>query len=279
MTASRRRRPSDQEEEHVNHERWLLTYADMITLLMVLFIVLFAISEVDNKKFDELHQGLSKSFGAAKVLDGGAGVLQGSQAQAQTPDDALDMKRALAHERQSALQATSVAEQLNSLQLQIKHSLQARGLTGSVEYVRQERGLVIDVVTDKVLFDLGSADLRPQGEQVLAAIAPALHRVGNDLSIEGHTDNVPISGGRFPSNWELSAGRATTVLRFLLGHGVTAGRLSAAGYADQRPLVPNDTPDHRSRNRRVAIVVLAQPSATGTSPVLDIALPSTQLGG
>ena len=251
-----RRRSSDHEEEHVNHERWLLTYADMITLLMVLFIVLFAISEVNQKKFDKLGQGLSKSFGDSTVMDGGAGVLEGSERQSDIEENAISVREAVARQEQDVLAQRTIDDQFVKLRQEITKALQLRGLSGSVKFDRVERGLVIDVVTDKVLFDLGSADLQPQGRGVLDAISPSLARVGNTLSVEGNTDNIPISGGAFPSNWELSTERATTVLRYLLTHGVRPSRVSAAGYADQRPLVPNDSPAHRARNRRVAIVVL-----------------------
>jgi chemotaxis protein MotB len=263
-----RRRSSDHEEEHVNHERWLLTYADMITLLMVLFIVLFAISEVNQKKFESFGHGLSKSFGDAHVVDGGAGVLEGSQQQSDVEEDAISVQQAVAHQEQDVLAQRAIDDQFVKLRAEITRALRVRGLNGSVQFDRQERGLVIDVVTDKVLFDLGSADLRAQGQGVLDAIAPSLARVRNTLSVEGNTDNIPISGGAFPSNWELSTERATTVLRYLLSHGVQASRLSAAGYADQRPLVPNDTPAHRARNRRVAIVVLNPAAPALTSSVV-----------
>ena len=267
--ARTRRRSSDHEEEHVNHERWLLTYADMITLLMVLFIVLFAISEVNQKKFDELGHGLSKSFGDAKVVDGGAGVLDGSERQSDIDENAISVREAVAHQEQDVLAERAIDDQFVKLRQEITKALQVRGLSGSVQFDRQERGLVIDVVTDKVLFDLGSADLRAQGQGVLDAIGPSLARVGNTLSVEGNTDNIPISGGAFPSNWELSTERATTVLRYLLTKGVRPSRVSAAGYADQRPLVPNDSPTHRARNRRVAIVVLnPTPTPALTSSVV-----------
>jgi chemotaxis protein MotB len=262
-----RRRQADHEEEHANHERWLLTYADMITLLMVLFIVLFAISQVNQKKFDEFGHGLSKSFGETKVTDGSSGVLDGSNKQSDVDEDAVSVQEAVAKQEQDVLVSKAVNDQFVKLRREITRSLQLRHLDGSVQFERQDRGLVINVVTDKVLFDLGSADLRPQGARVLDAIGPSLARVTNTLSVEGHTDNIPISGGAFPSNWELSTERATTVLRYLLTKRVSAKRVSAAGYADQRPLVANDTPAHRARNRRVAIVVLNPPLTTSAAAV------------
>jgi len=267
-----RRRQADHEEEHANHERWLLTYADMITLLMVLFIVLFAISQVNQKKFDEFGHGLSKSFGAAKVVDGGSGVLEGSNKQSDVEDDSVSVQEPVARQDQSASADKAIDDTFVKLRQEITRSLRLRGLNGSVEFDRQERGLVINVVTDEVLFDLGSADLRPQGARVLDAIGPPLAHVRNTLSVEGHTDNIPISGGAFPSNWELSTERSTTVLRYLLTKGIRPSRVSAAGYADQRPLVANDTPAHRARNRRVAIVVL-NPAATATAA--DVTAPAT----
>src|SRR3954468_19834945 len=257
----RRRQADHAEEEHANHERWLLTYADMMTLLVALFIVLFAISQVNQKKFDEFGHGLSKSFGESKVVDGGPGILDGSNKQSDVDEDAVSVQEAVAKQNQDVLVSKAVDDQFVKLRQEITRSLRLRGLDGSVQFDRQERGLVINVVTDKVLFDLGSADLRPQGARVLDAIGPSLAKVRNTLSVEGHTDNIPISGGAFPSNWELSTERATTVLRYLLTKHVSAARVSAAGYADQRPLVRNDTPTHRARNRRVAIVVL-NPNAT-----------------
>jgi chemotaxis protein MotB len=265
MSRSRSRRTAAPEEEHANDERWLLTYADMITLLMVLFIVLFAISQVDQKKFEKFHDGLAQSFGDAHVLDGGAGVLQGSTKQAISPDGSQAAQQALDQQAQAVLAGRREADAMAKVQREISRRLAAEGLAGAVQFSRDSTGLVINVVTDSVLFELGSATLRPGGRRVLNAITPPLSSLPNRLVIEGHTDNLPISGGRYPSNWELSAERATTVLRYLLTEHIRPSVVSAAGYADQRPLVPNDTAAHRSRNRRVAIVVLSTTSTTSTT--------------
>jgi len=265
-----RRRRGDHEEEHVNHERWLLTYADMITLLMVLFIVLFAISQIDQKKFAQLHEGLAKSFGDAKVLDGGQGILSASTVQSITPDDSLSPRQSLDRQHQAARAAAQELEDMTRVRRGIAAALAAHGLTGAVQFSQETRGLVINVVTDRVLFELGSATLRPEGGLVLDAIAPQLVRLPNRLTVEGHTDNVPISGARYPSNWELSAERATTVLRYLLDRHVKPSLVSAAGYADQRPLLPNDSAAHRARNRRVAIVVLSNLVTSPAPPTLPV---------
>ena len=257
---ARRKPRAAAEEGHENVERWLLTYADMITLLMVLFIVLFAISQVDQKKFDKLHDGLAQSFGAAKLLDGSAGILQGSTKQAPTPNDPRAAEEALAQQQQAALAARREVEDMNRIRQRITAALAAKGLADAVQFQTDERGLVVNVVTDRVLFDVGDSTLRHDGGLVLDAIAPALVGLPNHLTVEGHTDNQPIHGGRFPTNWELSTERATTVLRYLIGRGVTARNVSAAGYADQRPIVPNSSPGQQARNRRVAIVVMSTQS-------------------
>lgn len=261
-----------EEEEHENLERWLLTYADMITLLMVLFIVLFAISVVDKKKFAALADGLSHNFGATnKVLPAGTGVLDGGKtsnadqgqlmnnpAQPLSPIDQVEVSK----QRQQQIQKDNLIKQeqqtlLNAKQ-QIEAALKAKGLQNSASFKLTSRGLVVSIVTDQVLFDTGQAALKPVGQEVLDAVAPALVNLPNDISIEGHTDNVPITGGLFASNWELSAVRATTVLRYLMAQdGLQADRMSATGYADTQPVVPNDTPAHQAQNRRVELVVLS----------------------
>jgi chemotaxis protein MotB len=284
----RRRRPAA-EQIHGNHERWLLTYADMITLLMVLFIVLFAISVVDKKKFAELADGLAHQFGgSAKVLPTGTGVLDGGRTtnpdrgqlansptlpiaaihQSQ-PDHSGDGESTVTSPQSKARQQLLEQEKeaLAEAKRQIEAALQAKGLQSSVSFAVTSRGLVVSIVTDQVLFDTGQAELKPVGKQVLDAIAPALRQLPNDISIEGHTDDVPISGPPFASNWELSAVRATTVLRYLVdADGLQPARMSATGYADTKPVVPNDSAAHRAQNRRVEVVVLSSLlSTTGDS--------------
>lgn len=277
---ARRRRPVEPEGAEANHERWLLTYADMITLLMVLFIVLFAISVVDKKKFAQLADGLSHNLDATtKVLPAGTGVMSGgktpSDDQGQLDSDPanplspitdVSVTTPLTQQQQQQLKQDETKqnllkqehESLADAEKQIEAALKAKGLQNSVSFDITSRGLVVSIVTDQVLFDTGKADLKPIGQQVLDAVAPALRTLPNDISIEGHTDNVPISGGLFASNWELSAVRATTVLRYLVANdALPANRLSATGYADTRPIVPNDSPAHQQQNRRVAVVVVS----------------------
>ena len=267
---------AEAEEERENADRWLLTYADMITLLMVLFVVLFAIGQIDQSKFEKLHDGLAKSFGESTILDGGAGLLDSSAVQSPVPDDSRAGTQALQLQRQTLLAAQQArdaaarndADAMEQLKARIIAALINQGLADAVQFqYLPERGLVVNVVTDLVLFDLGQATLRPQGTKVLDVIAPVLKGLPNRLVVEGHTDNLPISDSQFASNWELSTERATTVLRYLLGYGVDPGKVSAAGYADQRPLQAGDSAASRARNRRVAIVILTDPKPDTFQPL------------
>jgi chemotaxis protein MotB len=263
MAKPRARRHSH-DEEHESHERWLITYADMITLLMVLFIVLYSISQVDLAKFRRLKDGLAGGFGgpaAAGLLDGGVGPIEGGggvfDAGLPNPEVLESAGAALAAQNARLAAQRKERDVLEGVRREIAESLGEAGVGDAVRFRLEARGLVVTIVTDRVLFDLGEADLRPEGREVIDHLAPALVRLPNLIAVEGHTDNLPISG-RFPSNWELSTARATTVLRELIErHGLAPARLQAAGYADQRSVAGNDTAEGRSANRRVEIVVLS----------------------
>jgi chemotaxis protein MotB len=243
----------------------------MITLLMVLFIVLYSISQVDLAKFRRLKEGVAGGFGgnsAAGALSGGVGPLQGGGGVfdaglhgTQAVTSAQAAQAALADAQARAAGARQQRSVLQGAQQEIQRSLDKAGLGDTVRFRLEPRGLVVTIVSDKVLFNPGEADLRPEGREVVDKLAGAISRLPNKLSVEGHTDNTPVSG-RYPSNWELSTARATTVLRELIErHGLSPARLQAAGYADERPLATNDTAEGRSANRRVELVVLADVAA------------------
>jgi chemotaxis protein MotB len=276
----RRRRPKKhEEEEHENHERWLVSYADMVTLLMCLFIVLFAMSQVDKAKFAALASGLSESFGApisvmpgttpeGSALDGLPGAIDIASAIPPDPsvqDAAVDAAAAAAaaeRAKRVAAEAASAYDELAAARAQIEAALAAAGYSGAARFEIDERGLVVHIVADAVLFDAEEAVLRPEGRQILDALAPSLTGLPNVLRIEGHANHLPVTaGGPWPSNWELSGYRASTVLRYLAGDGVPEPRMSATGYSSTRPLVPETDPSALSVNRRVDIVVLSNASA------------------
>jgi chemotaxis protein MotB len=274
--STRRHGGHDEEHgEHENEERWLLTYADMITLLMVLFIVMFAISQVDQKKFMELSQGLSSGFGAPVTMLSGSDAMlnngdsvvsevmtvpgqnlgRGSESQESTMDPAQVAELAQATEQaQVAEEVAKLKEAREALERALAEAGQENGATFRFD----ERGLVVSIATDKVLFANGSADLTSQGRTILHALGPTLRELPNRLSVDGHTNRLPINTDRFPSNWELSTARATGVLRYLSTHDdVPVSRMSATGFADTQPLLPVSDPRSLTVNRRVEIVVIA----------------------
>ncbi|MCW2581906.1 MAG: Flagellar motor protein MotB [Klenkia sp.] len=288
----RRRATPHEEEEHENHERWLVSFADMMTLLTAVFIVLYSISQVDATKFAALASGLSESFGApTSVLDSGSptqdpGVLDALNSPMQintdfeptaqedpTAVDAAAAEAAARHTAQVAAEAQATFDQLRAAQAAIAAALSAAGQPDAVEFQIDERGLVVHVVADQVLFGPERADLREEGGRVLDALAPTLAALPNDLRIEGHTNSLPVTaGGPFPSNWELSTARATTVLRHLAeADGLAEVRLSAAGFAATHPLLPDSDPASVSVNRRVDIVVLSDASSEANAQLPGLA--------
>src|SRR4051794_12704372 len=255
---SRRRRAHAEAE---NEERWLLTYADMITLLMALFMVLFSITSVNKSKLDVLTRSLQEAF-SGKIMSGGKSIRSaGANPDSHSAPTAEPPIPAIAPLLEKQQERTRQAnggqdgkeqDDFRRLKQQIDAYARAHGLARTVQTTIAQRGLVIRLLTDRVLFDSGQADLKPQAKPLLTRIAGLLqaerrHRI----QVEGHTDSVPIRGSVFPTNWELSTSRAARVVRFLIDGGVPAGRLGAAGYAALHPIATNGTAAGRSRNRRV----------------------------
>ncbi len=268
-----RRRRGGHAEEHENDERWLLTYADMITLLMALFMVLFAMSSVNVSKLETLQTVLQEAF-SGKVLPGGESVQQSAAGESteppvpeppvpsivppvMTPRDGKEKKA-------DADRRTKEQDELEALKRKIDAYARAHGLQDKIQTTIAQRGLVVRILTDRVLFDSASAEIKPAGRPLLAEISKlividALH----PLVVEGHTDSQPIASELYPSNWELSGARASSVVRFLIENKVRPGRLEAAGYAHLRPIASNGDAAGRARNRRVEIVVLRRDQGQG----------------
>jgi chemotaxis protein MotB len=271
MAGRRGRRGHSAEVE--NEERWLLTYADMLTLMFALFMVLYSISSVNISKYESLQQSLKAAF-SGSILSGGKAIMQsGSEStKAHTPATAEvpsivpltpnipKPTDTSAQQITKAMLAASAAqreqESFKKLQKELNSYAQAHGFATEVQAVIDRQGLVVHVLTDKLLFDSGSATLRPAGLPLLAEIGHLLNiDQKHPITVEGNTDNQPIQSSQFPSNWELSTDRATTVVRYLIAHSIQDQRLSAAGYADLHPLASNATATGRARNRRVDIVL------------------------
>ena len=267
------------EEIHENEERWLLTYADMITLLMALFIIMWAISVTNTSKYEALRQSLSAAF-TGKVVDGGNGVLnggpqlmnpQGLQIQnIQRPSPSQSESEAsmsIAPQiKQPVGSSQAEAQNLQSIADRIRKYAKDHGLQNQVSAQVDERGVVIRLLTDKILFDSGSADLKSQAIPLISNVGHIIENVkmSNPIRVEGNTDSRPIATARYRSNWELSTGRAVSVLQVLLAAGATPARLSAAGYADTHPVASNLTDTGRYMNRHVDIVVIRNDGAATT---------------
>lgn len=269
----RRRRGHEEHEEHVNHERWLVSYSDMLTVLMGLFIVMFAISQVDQQKYEALRESLAAGFGdgqvtvTSTVLDGSDSVLDGSSPNdadsfadggldedlgepaigTPTPDvdpELLEMARA-------------EAARLGEVRDAIRANLAAHGLDQVVRFRIDERGLVLGLVADDVFFAPASAELTATARQVLDVASPTLVGLSEQIAVEGHANVLPVHG-RYPTNWELSSDRATQVLRHLVENdGMPPARISAVGYGDARPYAPGMDDASLAANRRVDLVLLS----------------------
>ena len=266
-----RRRHVQHEEEHDNHERWLVTYADMITLLMVLFIVLFAMSTVEDKKFNQLKDGLAAGFGQSEsILDGSTAVLEESGVSATKPltpneflatpsVDAETVAKVLQEQNKKRYaEAETEADRLEEIEKRILTALRVEGLEDDVQTVIDGRGLTVSLVSRHVVFQANLADLSPRGRLIVDTMAPVLLELDDDLAIEGHTNQAPGAPKYFASDWDLSAARAVSVLRHLNERrGIPAERLSAVGFGKVRPLVDPDEPESQQLNKRVDIVVLS----------------------
>jgi chemotaxis protein MotB len=301
--AKRKKGGHEEHEEHVNHERWLVSYADMLTLLFVLFVVLFSMSSVDQKKFAELAAGLSAGFGAQSVtFQGSASTLDGSGNATQfvpidpganpgnggsgTAGMSAKQKQAVqaavrAESRtkasQNAQAAAKEAQNLKKIEQQISDSLAKSKLLGDVKFTINERGLVVTVLTNEVVFPGNRAELQPGGAKILDAIAPPLTKLPNNIEVDGNTNQLKATTSFYPSGWELSSARASTVVRYLIGEGLAKDRMQAVGFSDTKPLLPASDPRSVQLNRRVDVVVLTQltaeqaallPSAAGTDSTL-----------
>ncbi len=259
--------------EHANHERWLVSYADFITLLFAFFTTMYAISTVDAQKLGRMVYSMRASFDGTVFTPGSADL---SLSKGDGAGSALsrDVAENISTPKEKTLKEYSVANlkelktnfvvdalpqgevmAMGKLRQNVEALVIKRGIGSRVRTRMEGRGLVISL--DGSFFDSGSDHLRPEGYALLDSLASELLKVNNQVRIEGHTDNVPIETERFPSNWELSTARATSIVSYLVrDFGYTPRKLSAAGYAEFRPIDTNDTPEGRARNRRVDIVVL-----------------------
>lgn len=252
-------------EKEPNLERWLVSYADFITLLFAVFVTLYAMSQTDKKKVEQVIASLNESFGFSRA----------GMAPKPTVIDSMDMKimPSLKPEMSSpgkrsgetSRRQRSHAEEkdFRDIKSAIDAYLMKQGAQEKVSVTINRRGLVVSL-KEAGFFDSGSAEVKRSSYALLAKMAESLQNYTNPLRVEGHTDNVPISSHTFPSNWELSTARATSLVHYLVDYyDFDPDKISAAGYSEHRPVADNATPEGRAQNRRVDLVMLSGDSERG----------------
>jgi chemotaxis protein MotB len=256
----RRRKP----EPHAHHDRWLVSYADFITLLFAFFVVLYASSQMDKKKVIQVSAAIKGAFEQLGAFSGNA-----ADVHAQQPADAAV---APAHSEQTGPAITdNTFPDVNKLKRDLQDALGEQIQKHEIEIHATPEGLVVSL-REIGFFDSGEATLLPEGLSTLTRIAGVLVEKGFQIRVEGNTDNVPIHTGRFKSNWELSTARATEVVSLLVEqHGFDPTLISAAGYSQYRPVASNDAEEGRKQNRRVDLVIVARSPGKSTPRPLNSA--------
>lgn len=230
--------------EKDNTERWMLSYLDFITLLMIFFLVMYAISNVDNEKYEKLSSSLK------------AGFSMGASGNNMITTDGVDIGIVSQDGDQGSSSAMTEEEKLEDVKAKVDELVNDSDLKGSVTTSIQDRGLIISF-NNSVFFNSGEAAIKDDWENKLISISKVLNGIDNYIRVEGHTDNIAINTNYFHSNWQLSSVRAANVVEFLISQGnVDPNRLSSIGYGEYRPVKSNDTEEGRSANRRVDILIL-----------------------
>ena len=228
-----KKKPEETKVETAGMMRWLLTYADMITLMLALFIILFAMSTISRVKFQQFAKDVSGGFDNQWSVN-------------QPPNGGVNGKEAF-----------NANSDVPLIQKQLQKYVEQHKLQSQVQVHMDHRGLVITLLSDKAYYDSGSAQLRPQTKEILDAVDSFLRKNQNLIRVEGNTDNVPIATAEYPSNWELSTARAVNVVRYLVEHDrLDPTRISAAGYGQFHPRTDNSTAEAKQQNRRVDVVLL-----------------------
>ncbi|MGC5325916.1 flagellar motor protein MotB [Brevibacillus sp. SYSU BS000544] len=255
-------------EEHID-ETWLIPYADLLTLLLALFIVLFASSQVDAKKFEQLSESLSMAF------NGGISFFENPQPvktpevvpQTTLPEKEQDKKDETQREKEQREKFQKETENLQKLQQSIDAYIKENKLTDKLQTKLTDMGLMITIL-DNALFASGRADVRPDARKLAQEISGMLEKYPRQVIVSGHTDNVPIHTSEFPSNWDLSSKRALNFMKILLENSTLDPRkFSATGYGEYHPIASNGSAEGRAKNRRVEVSILRNVPAPGNANV------------
>jgi chemotaxis protein MotB len=234
-------------EEHVNHERYMVTYADLITLLLAFFIILYAMSDVNKAKFEQLASSLEVAFNSGSPTVLNLEVAENKE---------IKKRQTATTEEMTMMKAVKEQNELRRVQEQIDKKIEEEGLQDKVKTQLSEEGLKI-LLTDDILFLSGNATLKDESLSIISTISTTLITLENPVQVNGFTDNIPIQTAEFPSNWELSSARALSVLRYMLGENkdLVPTRFAATGYGEYKPITTNDTSEGRNANRRVEILI------------------------
>jgi len=253
MRKSRKRFLEDDDDGHMS-ESWLLPYSDLLTLLLALFIVLFASSNINQTKYKALMESFKSEFTGTKINSENAGLSLIS-----SPEKKVTKQKETAAKQpvQSPPAEQAADPDLDQLMQKLQAYIKDNHLEAFTTLQETKRGVEI-AFKDVILYDPGKADLKKSSYKTLDQLVGLIKTVGNPVSIEGHTDNVPIKNSQFKSNWELSSARAASVLHYFESKKIADNRLQFTGYGEYKPLYPNDTSAHRQANRRVNIVILRE---------------------
>jgi chemotaxis protein MotB len=254
-------------EEHENHDRWLVSYADFITLLFAFFVVMYAVSQVNEGKYRVLSDSLGSAFKSTPRPVTPLPVTKQQNFPSGSSDvnrQSLPLRKGDGHRQQEA--------KLKSIAKDVMEALGPLVQNGQVRVTQSSRGVAVEI-NASVLFATAQAELRRDSVKALQAVAQVLATVENPIQVEGHSDNSPIRTPIYPSNWELSGARASSVVRLFVDSGVAPQRLVAMGYGENKPVASNDNIEGRSRNRRVTIMILSEiPENVREIPVKGVSM-------
>ncbi len=224
---------------------WMTTFSDLMSLLLTFFILLYSMSNIDSQKFEEMTkslQGVLSGLGYTQVLEG--------------QDSSMEIPEEDETAKDEVLETSTLEDEIQDVYEKVIDYVEAEGLDADVTVNYNKRGIFVDI-KEAILFDLGSSGIKTSGLEVLKKIEGILQEFDNEIVIEGHTDDIPMQGGLYPSNWELSTARSVSVVRYLSETGnIGQNRLSAVGYGEYKPIVPNINEKNRAINRRVNILII-----------------------
>jgi chemotaxis protein MotB len=254
-----RRKKKHHEEEHENMERWLVSYADFITLLFAFFVTMYSVSRVDGKKMGSAVESLQRALGsviAVQMTQREPGVFPSETVPIEFSITPIEGKPYTAENKALGALAREILVQIEETFRNHKVKAQSEK-AGQMKFFLDKRGLILRF-SEPFFFGSGDASINPEMIPILEKVGQSLERIPNQIRIEGHTDNIPIQTAKYPSNWELSTARATAIVRYFIDRfDFQPHRLSATGYAEFRPIATNQTSEGRLQNRRVDLVILA----------------------